>query len=215
MKPEPLQTGQTYHIYNRGNNGENLFRERRNYYYFLNLYNKHIVPIADTYAYCLMPNHFHLLVYIKPAVTLHETRPGRFEGQADIIVQDQNLPGLATNTTRPPSKAFSNLFNAYTKSINRAYGRTGSLFEKPFHRIPVHNATYFWNLIIYIHRNPQHHGFVNDFRDWPFTSYSAIATPQKTTKLARATVVNWFGDEKTFIEAHGTTPHLELEMDWA
>jgi hypothetical protein len=56
-------------IYNRGNNGENLFREQRNYPYFLKLYAKHIEPIAETYAYCLLRNHFHLLVKIKDEKT--------------------------------------------------------------------------------------------------------------------------------------------------
>lgn len=59
---EPLQYGTYYHIYNRGNNGENLFREEANYRYFLTLYAKHIVPVACTYAYALLANHFHLLI---------------------------------------------------------------------------------------------------------------------------------------------------------
>ncbi|GMQ79471.1 MAG: hypothetical protein BMS9Abin02_2068 [Anaerolineae bacterium] len=62
---EPLQYGQYYHIYNRGNNREILFREQRNYPYFLKLYVKYIEPVAETYAYCLMSNHFHLMVRIK------------------------------------------------------------------------------------------------------------------------------------------------------
>ncbi len=64
----PLQPGVYYHIYNRGNNGENLFKEERNYTYFLTLYEKYITPIAFTYAYCLLINHFHILVRIKDEV---------------------------------------------------------------------------------------------------------------------------------------------------
>ncbi|MBF8283376.1 MAG: hypothetical protein HW378_2291 [Anaerolineales bacterium] len=63
--PIPLHPGQYYHIYNRGNNRENVFREERNYPYFLKLYAKYIEPIAETYAYCLLRNHFHLLVRIR------------------------------------------------------------------------------------------------------------------------------------------------------
>jgi REP element-mobilizing transposase RayT len=60
-----LQPGKYYHIYNRGINRENIFFETRNYPYFLELYAKYIEPIANTFAYCLMRNHFHLLVRIK------------------------------------------------------------------------------------------------------------------------------------------------------
>ncbi len=58
--PIPLEPGKYYHIYNRGNNRENIFKEDRNYAYFLKLYVFHVGPIADTYAYCLLRNHFHL-----------------------------------------------------------------------------------------------------------------------------------------------------------
>jgi len=59
---EPLQVDSYYHIYNRGINGENIFKEERNYDYFLQKYTQFVSPIAETYSYCLMKNHFHLLV---------------------------------------------------------------------------------------------------------------------------------------------------------
>ena len=127
----PLQPGVIYHIYNRGVNGETIFKEKRNYEYFINLYVKHIQPMADTYAFCLLPNHFHLLGEIKNLTGL------------------QDLSGIKT-----ASQAFSNLFNAYAKAINKVYGRTGPLFERPFKRIPVTDNKYFARLLIYIHQNP-------------------------------------------------------------
>jgi len=62
---EPLNYGKFYHIYNRGVNGCDLFVEPTNYEHFLNLYDKYISPVADTYAWVLMKNHFHLLVRVK------------------------------------------------------------------------------------------------------------------------------------------------------
>jgi hypothetical protein len=53
----PLQPGVIYHIYNRGVNGETIFPEKRNYAYFIDLYTRHILPVVDTYAYCLLLNH--------------------------------------------------------------------------------------------------------------------------------------------------------------
>lgn len=61
---EPLCSGNYYHIYNRGVNSELLFKEIGDYYYFLKLYKKYVEPVAETYAWCLMQNHFYLLIRI-------------------------------------------------------------------------------------------------------------------------------------------------------
>jgi hypothetical protein len=63
--PASLEYGAYYHIYNRGINGENVFREKRNYRFFLQRYAKYVEPVAFTYAYCLMKNHFHFLIRTK------------------------------------------------------------------------------------------------------------------------------------------------------
>ncbi|XWK86194.1 MAG: transposase [Phormidium sp.] len=61
-----LQAGNYYHVYNRGNNRQAIFFERENYLYFLRqLRNYLITNGTDIIAYCLMPNHYHLLVYLQ------------------------------------------------------------------------------------------------------------------------------------------------------
>lgn len=185
----PLVPGMYYHIYNRGNNHENLFIEKRNYSYFLSLYTKHIEPIADTYAYCLLRNHFHFSVRIKTEE----------EYQASQVFK--TCEASSKKKKFNPSQSFSNLFNAYAKAINKGYGRTGSLFEERFGRIPVTNDSYFTTLIFYIHYNPQKHGFVDDFRDWEWSSYYALVGAGET-KLKRIEVLNMFGGIKGFEEFH-------------
>ncbi len=106
----PLLPGIYYHIYNRGNNQENLFIEKRNYPYFLSLYAKHIEPIADTFAYCLLRNHFHISVRIK---TEEE-----YQQSSQVLKTCED-----SKKKFNPSQSFSNLFNAYAKAINKGYGR--------------------------------------------------------------------------------------------
>jgi len=59
-----LKEGNIYHVFNQGNNRENIFFSRENYLYFLSKINIYIKPHADILAWCLMPNHFHLMLYI-------------------------------------------------------------------------------------------------------------------------------------------------------
>jgi putative transposase len=184
--PVPLEYGQYYHVYNRGNNRENLFVEERNYAYFLKLYALHIEPLASTFAYCLLPNHFHFLVQIREVEDLTSSDLTGF----------QNLSGLGK-----PSQYFSNLFNAYAKAFNRAYGRTGALFERPFGRVLVASNAYFVWLVTYIHQNPEKHGLIPDFRDWPYSSYSAHLS-QQPTRLKRDSVLAWFDGKAGFVSSH-------------
>lgn len=59
----PFSAGNFYHIYNRGNNRAAIFFERENYLYFLEKLRLYFAPESvRIHAYCLMPNHFHLLV---------------------------------------------------------------------------------------------------------------------------------------------------------
>jgi hypothetical protein len=93
----PLEPGHYYHIYNRGNNRENIFFEERNFRYFMQLYQKYILPACDTLAYCLMRNHFHLLVRVKesPAQTSEVSETSEVSKQAsDDQTSGSKPPGL-------------------------------------------------------------------------------------------------------------------------
>ena len=65
----------------------------------------------------------------------------------------------------------------------------------------VDNDRYFTYLVAYIHRNPQTHGLVNDFRDWPWSSYGAMLS-EKPTKVMREDVLEWFGGRAAFVDGH-------------
>jgi len=64
MKLEILEKDYLYHIYNRGINSENIFLSDENKTYFLKLLSKYLSEKIDVYAYCLMNNHFHIVLKI-------------------------------------------------------------------------------------------------------------------------------------------------------
>jgi putative transposase len=174
---EPLEHGKYYHIYNRGINSGILFKENSNYEYFLKLYDLHIDPMAETYAWCLMKNHFHFLIRIK------------------------DMEEIKTENKIQSSQSFSNLCNAYTKAFNKKYNRHGALFERPFRRKQIEEENYFRNLVAYIHNNPVHHNICEHPLNYPWSSYITCLS-DKPTKLKRKEVIEIFDDIENFKYIH-------------
>src|SRR5690554_968486 len=173
-KQDFLEKGYFYHIYNRGNNKENLFLEEDSYAYFLNLISKYLLPVSDIYAYCLLKNHFHILIKIKE----------------DAAISDDKL-----------HLPFSNLFNAYAKAINKKYSREGSLFKERYKRKRITDEQYLIQSIIYIHLNPVKHEFSENYQKYPHSSFNALIS-DKPTKLERKEVLDLFGGKENFIDSH-------------
>jgi putative transposase len=195
-----LEQGKYYHIYNRGNNREDLFKEEKNYEYFLKLYAHHIDPVAETFAYCLMKHHFHLLIRIKEII---EPNTSQVLESCEVLNPVESIQKLPNQTSKNASQSFSNLFNAYSKAINKTYNRTGSLFQDRFRRIEITSDVYSARLVHYIHFNPQHHGFTDNYRTYPHSSYQLILSDMPA-KLKKAEVINWFGGRNDFVEFHNT-----------
>ena len=76
-----LEAAHIYHIYNQGNNKQKIFFRRENYLYFLNKIHEYIIPYGDGLAWCLMPNHFHLMVYVHTLeVPMRDNKGSNSEG---------------------------------------------------------------------------------------------------------------------------------------
>jgi putative transposase len=138
----PLVAGEYYHIYNRGNNRQNIFFEEENYMFFLRRLREHLVqpsePCATLVAYSLMPNHYHLLL----------------QPHDDDLSHHLQLFSIS-----------------YTKAINKRYGRVGALFQGQFQAKRIDRNEYLVHLSRYIHLNPVQAGLVKRPEDWAFSSY--------------------------------------------
>ena len=198
---EPLSPGNYYHIYNRGIDSCNLFKEADNYEHFLGLYDKYISPVAETYAWVLMPNHFHLLVRVKE----------------EEEIEAPSTPDRVWNPVRgkvgTPSQQFSKLFNSYTQAFNKRYSRHGNLFERPFKRKLIDNEWYLKQVILYIHNNPVHHRFCDHPVEYPWSSYLTCISV-KPTKLQRDRVMGWFDSQANFKYVHDQKVEIDQIENW-
>lgn len=216
-KPIPIEYTKYYHIYNRGINSCNLFKESSDYKHFLELYKRYIDPIANTYSWCLMPNHFHILVRIKDEDEIGYYKPLNSDGFKNSVrfklTNDLSEFIEPESVKKPkPISHISHLFNAYAKYFNKKYNRHGSLFEKPFRRKLITNENYLKYLIFYIHHNPVHHNFTDKIKNYQWSSYSSIISSKKT-RIMREDLINWFDDLNNFIYFHRQQHELNQLKD--
>lgn len=157
-----LTEGEIYHVYNRGNNQQKIFFKSENYSYFLKGVERYLLPYSDLLAWCLMPNHFHLLIHAN-SISTRVIKDGSFERQQF-------------------SQGIKQLLSSYTKAINKQEGRTGSLFQQKTKAICVtennrHDTTAFH----YIHQNPMKARLVKKIEDWQFSSFKDYLGLRKET----------------------------------
>lgn len=162
----PLYQNNIYHIYNRGNGNEKIFIKEKNYYYFLHQFEKYLSDSLDTFAFCLIPNHFHLLVRIK----------------------DSN-PELV-------SDKFRKFFISYSMAVNIQEKRKGNLFQRSFKRKIIEDEKYFYSAVYYIHANSVHHKLVIDLRQYPYCSFNELIGNNRTILCRNETMEWFGGKEK-------------------
>lgn len=186
-----------YHVFNRANGNEDLFREDTNYKFFLERYFHYTQPLANTLAFCLLKNHFHILIRIKKLDLSHWNSVLKsnvqYDNPVNYIVANQ----------------FSRLFNSYAKAINKMYDRKGSLFQTNVKRKRVHNIQHLQTLVMYIHRNPEKDGITQKLQEWSYSSWHLYneSRPGSWMHFFKdyincVEVIDWFGDKENFMQLH-------------
>jgi REP element-mobilizing transposase RayT len=187
---------QYYHLYNRGVNKQDIFREPDDYFYFLSLFKRYLSgePFTDAsgrpyvklidevelVAFCMMPNHFHLLCYLK---------------------EPQGIMNL-----------MHSVLTAYSMYFNKKYRRTGGLFEGPFLASRITNDGYLWHITRYIHLNPLDLGA--DFKHYPYSSISYFSGERHADWLHTNKLVTKPEERAQYIEfvADYETMHDDMKL---
>jgi len=175
-----FEKGYVYHIYNQGNNRQKIFFNRENYLFFLRKVRTYILPYADIISYCLMPNHFHLMVLV------HEQTVGV---TPTVGVAQSDTDGK----TRSINDSIGIMLRSYTNAINKQQKRSGKLFREKtkaecincpkgispsfiikegITQINIQNPEQQYPQVCfnYIHQNPVKAKMVKQAVDWEFSS---------------------------------------------
>ena len=210
----PLEANGYYHLYNHAVGKELLFYKNENYLYFLKKLKTKLCAYFDFYAYCLMPNHFHLVVSVKDYQTISSLLDDPDSNPTRVLNPSNPNPTRVLNPRISQqelylflSQKLSNVFNSYAQAINKQERRKGSLFYNRFKRKAITNDAYFLKLIHYLHYNPVKAGLCSDIEQWKYSSYNALIS-DKETVLNKNVVLQRFGGKANFIYCHKTEPSL-------
>ena len=114
-----IEKDNIYHIYNQGNNRQKIFFNRDNYLFFLKKIKTYILPYADILAWCLMPNHFHLMVLVN-----YEELP-----VVDSTTHQMTSSHQMSSKNRTFTSSIAIMLRSYTRAINKQENLSGSLFR--------------------------------------------------------------------------------------
>ena len=190
-----------YHVYNRGNNKQTIFFTQENYRFFLRKIRENLFEQCDILAYCLMPNHYHIL--IQPSA----------KGCA-ILDSGQTTPSRPTTTTiQPLARKIAVLQSSYTRAIQKQQEITGSLFQqktkaKLIEPFETANANAAAICMHYIHQNPVKAGLVSKMEDYEFSSFRDYARIRKGTLCNQKLAFELTGisPERFVSESYGVIP---------
>lgn len=163
-----LEKDKYYHFYNRSNNKEIVFKEAKNYIFFLDRYQHYMEGYVSTIAFCLMPTHFHFLIKI---------------ANLDIAALKVNIAAL---------------LSSYTKAINRSFERHGSLFQTHSKAKEIDDESYLLTLLSYIHQNPLRAGLIKHIEDWPYSSYPTLTGKQNNSFVDQSFIQHYFPTVESF-----------------
>jgi putative transposase len=145
-----LTSEHSYHIFNRGNQRQQIFFTRENYFFFLQKVLNELRPHCEILAYCLMPNHFHLLVHVHKPADEEETGTDR-------------VPIL--------NRKIGTLQSSYTRALQNQELFTGSLFQQKTKAVQIKTDSQLLTCLNYIHQNPMKAKLVEKMEDWEFSSF--------------------------------------------
>lgn len=191
--------GGIFHVYNRTNNKELLFKSDDNRLFFLKQYSKYLHPFLDTFCWNLLPTHFHFLVQIKTTAAIKKYLQS-LPASALKPIEKNYLADMST-TELLLEFEWKRFFTSYSMAFNKQQNRNGNLFHRPFKRVEVIKESHFTQAIVYIHANAQHHKLVKDFTQHKWTAWHSFIS-DKPTQLMKTEVLNCFGGLQQFIKAH-------------
>jgi len=182
-----------YHLFNRGDNKEIVFRDEQDYRAFLFRlglalgFEKKVLDECEItkspksririsglkpdnfklHAFCLMPNHIHLLIE---------------------QCRDESI-----------SKLLLRVFTSFSRYINLKHKRIGHVFQDKFKSIKIETNPQLMLVSSYIHMNPVKDSLVNKPEEYRWSSFNDFVNKRKSAIVHKQFLIEVFGNTKNLI----------------
>lgn len=178
-KRTPFFPQQMYHVFNRGNGNEPIFRCNQNYEFFMRKYHTYMAPWWDTHAWSLLPDQFHFIITVKP--------------------QDIGTDQL----TKMISRSFGDFCNGYVQAYNKHHHRKGSLLRRAYKRSLIYKSGPIRDLVCFMHNRPVLDTLVITPEEWEYSSYMHLLS-KPAEEFITHPLLKHFGSQGEFLRAHNT-----------
>ena len=195
-----LTSNEFYHIYNRGNNKHPIFFNHENYLFFIKKLRTQLLPVSSIISYCLMPNHFHLIVMAK---------------EAGLIER----PTFGGKSMHEFSYRLGILLSSYSQAINKQNKTIGSLFQQKtrskhlYENVNGRKESYLEACFFYVHQNPLEAGLVTELNKWPYSSYPDYAGLRNGSLCDKELFYKYSGLKQEDILKRNSTGFTKEEID--
>ena len=136
-----LGAGKYYHLYNLSSEEKIIFKEEKNYLFFLERYQLYLGEFVSTLAYCLLPADFHFIIKVHTA---------------DSDMLEKNLAAF---------------LNGYAKAINNGFAQNGNALQLRIKAKEIGGEDEVLPFITYVHQLPLTANLANRMEEWPYSSY--------------------------------------------
>jgi hypothetical protein len=203
-----------YHFVCKSIDGILLFPAIEDYKVFKDRFKKFTDEFLQPWCYCLLPNHAHHIVKIKsPSIIKNSIDKFPVENKTKAMLSFLTDSTNEIALDKMIDRQMNSFLVSYANYYNNKYNRQGGLFQKPFKRIAIADDAHLQQAIIYTHANAQKHGIVNDYKQYPFSSYGEIIK-ENNYYINSKNVTAFFGGIEKLIKINKTQVEYYYQNNW-
>lgn len=191
MRIIPVVSGEYYHILGRGNNKQNIFRDKRDYIRFLFLILYFQSPIIFENIGRMVKHYVGHSVFNISNDVINDIVKNRYVELIGFALMSNHFHLIVYGVKDNGIPMYmQRVLNSYTKYFNTKYKQSGHLFQGPYKAVHIEDDNQISYLSAYQHRNPNElKGWRNKEIEYPWSSYQDYVKENRWGELLKNGII--------------------------